>query len=208
MKVYLVFLMLLMFIPFNCFADLFEYTDNDGVVHFTDDPSKVPTAIRNSNKAKKTPSLTSEESRTVDVMMKLDNKQGQDIPVKDLPTFKKNVKKFGEAFKDELGDPAEPKDSRLTSPEGAWNLFLEGLRKGNLTDIKSSLIGKRWENGGYSELNKEQMAAFGKELLKLKVIDKKQDENSAVFNVRSSKTGINDTIRFIKFYDNWKIYEF
>jgi hypothetical protein len=77
-----------------------------------------------------------------------------------------------------------------------------------LSDIKSSLIGKRWENGGYHELNKEQMAAFGKELSKLKVIDKKQDENSAVFNVRSNKTGFNDTIRFIKFYDNWKIYEF
>jgi hypothetical protein len=98
--------MILLFIPCNCFADLFEYTDNDGVVHFTDDPSKVPASIRNSNKAKKTPSLNSEESRTVDVMMKLDNKRGQDISVKDLPTFKKDVKQFGEAFKDELGDPA------------------------------------------------------------------------------------------------------
>lgn len=208
MKGYLVFLMLFIGIPCNCFADVFEYTDRDGVVHFTDDPSKVPKLIRNSNKVKKTPSLTSEETRTVDVMMKLDNQQNQDIPVKDLPTFKKNVKQFGEAFKDELGDPAEPKDSRLSSPEGAWNLFLEGLRKGNLGYIKSSLIGKRWESGEYSGLSKDQMAAFGKELSSVTIIDKKQDENTAVFNIRSKRTNLNDTIWFINFYGNWKIYKF
>ncbi|NTV47327.1 MAG: hypothetical protein HGB11_12590 [Chlorobiales bacterium] len=75
-------------------------------------------------------------------------------------------------------------------------------------DGRLTLMGKQWEKGGYSELNKEQMAAFGKELSKLKVIDKKQDEHSAVFNVRSSRSGLSDTIRFIRFYDNWKIYEF
>jgi hypothetical protein len=190
-----------------CFADIYEYTDENGVVHFTDDPSKIPVKIRRKIKAKES-SLTTEESKIVNTLIKLDKNKTQDVPVNDLPAFKKNVKQFGEAFKDELGDPAEPKDSRLSNPEGAWNLFSEGLRNGNLSYIKSSLTGKQWNNSGYQELNKSQMAEFGKEVSKITITKKMQNENMAVFDSKNNKTGVNGTIKFINFYGNWKIYQF
>lgn len=208
MKTNLVLLAFLMGLSRICVADTYEYTDSDDTIHFTDDLSKVPVAKRNTRKVKTAPSLTPEEYKTVNVIIKLDSKRGQDVSVKDLPSFKKNVKQFGDAFKDELGDPVEPKDSRLSSPEGAWNLFIEGLMSGNLNYIKSSLIGKRWERGNYGELDKSIMAQFGKELAKLIIISKKQEENSAVFEIRSHKSGIDGTIEFINFYGNWKIYRF
>jgi hypothetical protein len=204
MKTFFALLLFLVSAATICHAEVYEYTDKDGVVHFTDDLSRVPASKR---KSRNTPSLSSSEAKTVETIMKLENKRGQDIPVNDMPTFKKNVKQFGESFKDELGDPAEPKNSRLSTPEGAWNLFIEGLKSGNLNYIKSSLIGKQWENGGYKELNKPQLAEFGRELANITIIDKKQDDNSAVFNIKNNKSGHNDTIRFIKFIDNWKIYE-
>lgn len=204
MKAAFVALLLLVSAASVSYAEIYEYTDRDGVVHFTDDPSKVPASKR---KSRNTPSLTSSEAKTVEAIMKLENKRGQDVSVNDMPTFKKNVKQFGESFKDELGDPAEPKNARLSTPEGAWNLFIEGLKSGNLNYIKSSLIGKQWENGGYRELNKPQLAELGRELLNLTITDKKQDGTSAIFNVKNSKTGLDYTIRFIRFYDNWKIYE-
>lgn len=190
------------------FADTFEYTDRDGVIHFTDDPLKVPAAIRNSKKTNKTPSLTPEESKTVDVIMKLDNKGGQDVPVKDLPEFKKNLKKFGEGFKNELGDPAEPIDSRLSTPEKTLTLFKQGLKSGNLSYIQLSLIGNEWDNGPYKQLNNVQMHEFYELVSNLTIIRKEQNENSAILYVKNKKTGDDDTIRFINFYGNWKIYKF
>jgi hypothetical protein len=209
MKICIASLVLLIGTLHICVADTFEYTDSEGVIHFTDDPSKVPAAIRNSKTANKTPSLTTEESKTLDVMMKLDKIHEQDVPVKVLPDFKRNVKQFGEAFKDELGDPAEPKDSRLSTPEGTWNLFREGLKRGNLSYIKLALIGKGWDNGaGYNEMTSAQLYEFYKFTSEITIIRKEQNENAATLHVKNNKTGVNNTIDFINFYGNWKMCKF
>lgn len=191
-----------------CFAEVYEYTDSNGVTHFTDDPSKVPQKIR-TKKARES-SLTQEESKVVDVLIKLD-KNKQDFPVKneELPEFKKNVRKFGENFKDELGDPAEPIDTRLSTPEGALSLFRQGLRSGNLSVIKASLTGKAWDDGdGYKQLTKAQMLEMEKILSILTVVHKQQDKNIAVFDTKSRETGEDGTIEFVNFYGNWKIQKF
>lgn len=190
-----------------CLAEVYEYTDSHGVVHFTDDISKVPKKERTSRIKSGTPSLTSSEAKTVEAMMLLEQTRGQDIPVQDMPDFKKKVNQFRELLKEEVGDPAEPKNSRLSTPEGALNLLLEGLRNGDFALIKSSFVGTQWEKRGYTQLTKPQLAELGRHLSSLAILDKRMDEHSAVFSVRNNKKGVDYNIRFIKLFDNWKISE-
>jgi hypothetical protein len=54
-----------------CLADLYQYTDNEGVVHFTDDPRKVPAKFRKNERADPDASLSPKESN----MREVDNQK-------------------------------------------------------------------------------------------------------------------------------------
>lgn len=191
-------------------ADVYEYTDSSGVTHFTDDPAKVPKEKRRSKRSD-TPSLSKEESKALDLMMKLDNKKGQDIPTKqeDLPAVKKGIKEFATSYSEEFGDPSEPLDPRLSTPEGALELFKAGLRTGNLAQIKMSVIPKLWEKTGqFREFNRGQMRELEKAMSGFVITRKTVTDLTAVFSVEDTKTGMTDSIEFTNCYGNWKIRRF
>ena len=83
----------------DCFADLYEYTDADGVIHLTDDPSKVPEKIRGRSKSSSEPSLTPKESNMLKTLIKIDRNTDHDVPVKNMGELKKYLNDFAEYSK-------------------------------------------------------------------------------------------------------------
>lgn len=194
-----------------CFAELYEYTDADGVIHFTDDPSKVPTKMRERCKKPSEPSLTPKESNMLKALMQLDRIKDHDVSVKNMGELKKNLNDFAEYSKNELGDPGEPRDPRLATPEGALNVFKSGLINCNLNDIKASVIGKYWNNGDdFRKLTKSQLRQMAT-LISDKVVTKIRDSNFATIEFVATKNGKESSygeIELINFYGNWKIEKF
>jgi|GEM_PF-7047679 len=68
-------------LPLGCFADMYEYTDNEGVVHLTDDPGKVPAKLRNSSK-KDTSSATDVPNKPEHTIQ---TEKAKDAPVSAAP---------------------------------------------------------------------------------------------------------------------------
>jgi hypothetical protein len=194
----------------NCFAELHGYTDSDGVIHFTDDLSKVPTKMREHRKRPSEPPLTPKESNMLKALMQLDRIKNHDVSVKNMGELKKSLNDFAEYSKNELGDPGEQRDPRLSTPEGALNLFKSGLINGNLNDIKASVIGKYWESFSRETKTESRLRQMAK-LISDKVVTKIRDSNFATIEFIATKNGKESSygeIELINFYGNWKIEKF
>jgi|GEM_PF-3965363 len=197
----------------NCIADLYEYTDASGVVHFTDDALKVPPKIRERSKRESESSLTPKELNTLKGLMAIEHNQDHDIPVKNIQELKKGLNAFAEYSKSELGDPGEPRDARLSTPEGAWNLFKSGLRNGNLADIKTAVIGRFWkESKGFKGITKSQLKQLSQIVPdNAKVVTTMKNEHFAVIEFVVNDKGKENLVgemEFINFYGNWKLQKF
>ena len=207
MKKY-VYIIVMALVAQSCFAEVFEYTDKNGVIHFTDDPSNVPKEIR--LKKTGTSSMSTEESQNLNAIMKASGIN--DFPLKsnsDYYKFKEFIRNASknENFKNEFGDPDESIDPRLSTPEGALNLLMHGFKTGNLEDIKASLIGKLWReySEAYKSLTKEQLKLFYDAMANFVVTRKEQRENFAVIYIKVR--GLESPFEFINFFGkNWKIY--
>jgi hypothetical protein len=135
---------LLLFHVHNSVAEIYEYVDTQGVIHFTDEQSKVP-----QNQRAKESSLSNKDRNLLEFIMKLDKQS--DVPVEDLKQFKKGLDEYRELLKSDGDDPEQlshPRDSRLASPEGAINLYKTSLLSGNLDNLKAAVTSKFWTGSG------------------------------------------------------------
>jgi hypothetical protein len=157
------------------FAGIYEYTDVDGVIHFTDDPSNIPKNIRSTIITSVEPSPSSIEAK----------------PVPD---------KYEKFFKSKFSDLEEPKDPRLSTPEGAIMLFKHGLISGNLDDIKASVTIDYWKLvDGFKGISKEQLkkeSAWIPDKYSLKKVN-------SYYAIVEFKEGL---IKMVNLYGNWKLF--
>ncbi len=192
----------------GCLADIYQYTDNEGVIHFTDDPQNIPAKLRGKTKKETEAPLTTRETNMLEHMMQTD--KTKDIPVQNSAEFKKNLNDFGDLYKEKHDDPDQTKDARLSTPESALNLFRSALRTGNLQDFKASVT-SRFLRGLESENNTPSIKKFMLELerrIASRTVSKgEQDEHSAVFELKEKNNGpIVGTIELINLFGNWKIH--
>jgi hypothetical protein len=188
---------LLMFCTLNCFAEIYEYTDSNGTIHFTDDLSKVPNSLRKTAKKASESSLTVKESRMLDVF---NNGKRFDEDVKNLDQLKKNLNAYADYSQSELGSPDDPVDPRLSTPEGALRLFKQGLETGNIEEIKAAVIPKYFESmDGFKTFTKQQLKSLSTAVPE-KFITKMFIENkSATIEFRGFK------VQVVKPFDNWRL---
>ena len=92
----------------ECLADIYQYTDNEGVVHFTDDPQNIPAKFRGKTKKETETPLTTKETNMLEQMMQME--KTKDVPVKNSKEFKKNLNDFAEGYKEKYDDPDQIKD--------------------------------------------------------------------------------------------------
>lgn len=190
----------------HCYAEIYEYTDSNNVIHFTDDASKIPKKWREKSIKSTKPSLTAKESKTLDALIEIEN--DHDVPAKNLSEFKKNLNNFADGFKEELGDPAEPLDSRLSTPEGALNLFRTGLKTGDMNAVKASVTGKYWTRvEGLNGLSKANLIQMEKLISDRSITKKQLNKKYTVFELKEN-TSIIGTVELINVYGNWKIEQF
>jgi len=193
-----------------CLADLYQYTDNEGVVHFTDDPGKLPAKFRKSKRAEPNASLSSKESNMLNHIMQLD--KIRDYPVKEMKELKRNLNNLGEGYKEKYDDPEQRRDARLATPESALNLFRSALKSGNITDIKASVTSHYWDSfgEGFHLLSKKQLTEMESIISKRKINKREQNEHSAVFELLENDDGKEvevGTIKMINLFGNWKVHK-
>jgi hypothetical protein len=193
-----------------CLADLYQYTDNEGVVHFTDDPRKVPAKFRKNERAEPDASLSPKESNMLNHMMQLD--KTRDVPVKDMNEFKKSLNNLGEGYKEKYDDPEQRRDARLSTPESALNLFRSALKSGNISDIKASVTSHYWDGfgDGFQRMNRKQLSEFENIISKRKINKREQNELYAVFELLEKDNGKEvevGTIKMMNLFGNWKVHQ-
>ncbi|WP_136524548.1 DUF4124 domain-containing protein [Geomonas ferrireducens] len=189
-----------------CFAELYQYTDNNGVIHFTDDPAKVP--ARHRDVKQNEPSLSLSDKNMVKHLMEKDGTK--DAPVKNITEFKKTLKDFSSSYKEKYDDPDQKPDSRLSTPEGTLRLFLSGLRQRNLNDIRASITSRLWNSSGnlFNKLSAKQFSDFEKLISKRKMEKKEQTEHYVIFALIDTLNGQEvevGTVEIINLFGNWKV---
>jgi Domain of unknown function (DUF4124) len=191
-----------------CLADIYQYTDNEGVVHFTDDPQNIPAKLRGKTKKETEAPLTTKDTNMLEHMMQID--KTKDIPVKNSKEFKNNLNDFSEGYKEKYDDPDQTKDSRLSTPDSALSLFHSALRTGDLKELRASVTSRFWQ-GFEGESNPQLIKKFMFEMerrLASHIVSKgEQNEHRAVFELKEKSNGpIVGTIELINLFGNWKIH--
>jgi len=190
---------LLMFCAFNCSAEIYEYTDNNGTLHFTDDVTKVPKNFREKAKNASGSSLTTKESKMLEV---LNSGKGFDEEVKDLKQFKKGLNAYADYAGSELGNPTDPIDPRLSTPEGALKLFKRGLETGNLEEIKAAVTPEYFESmDRFESFTKAQLKSLSSSVPE-NTVTKINNSKSATIEFRGFK------VQVVKPFDNWRLVKF
>ena len=192
----------------ECLADIYQYTDNEGVVHFTDDPQNIPAKFRGKTKKETETPLTTKETNMLEQMMQME--KTKDVPVKNSKEFKKNLNDFAEGYKEKYDDPDQIKDSRLSTPDSALSLFRSALRTGNLQEFKASVTSRFWqsfEGESNPQLIKKFMLKMEKHLASQIISKGEQDEHRTVFELKEKNNGpIVGTIELINLFGNWKVH--
>ena len=186
-------------------AELYQYTDTEGSLPFTDNPQRVPPQAREKGRHQES-FLTEKESKTLKHLMHLD--QSNDVAVDNLPQVKKSLNKYADDFKEKYDDIEQTPDSRLSTPEGALRLFIGAMKAGNLADIKASVTSRFW-NGLFSQLNSAQVIELSRFFTEHTVVKGRQEGNAAEFDLKekSGKQYIVGTIKVINLFGNWKIHQ-
>lgn len=187
------------FSAFNCFADIYEYTDNNGTLHFTDDVSNVPINFRNKAKKASDSSLTNKESKMLDAM---NGGNGLDDEVKDIKQFKRNLNSYADYAGSELGNPGDPVDPRLSTPEGALKLFKHGLETGNLEEIKAAVTPEYFASmDRFESFTKAQLKSLSSSVPE-NTVTKINNSKSATIEFRGFK------VQVVRPFDNWRLVKF
>lgn len=190
---------LLMFCGINCFAEIYEYTDNNGTIHFTDDVAKIPKNMREKAQKASGSSLTTKEHKMLEV---LNNGKGFDEEVKDLKQFKKNLNSYADYAGSEIGNPGDPLDPRLSTPEGALKLFKHGLETGNLEEIKAAVTPEYFQSmDRFETFTKSQLKSLSSSVPE-KTVTKINNSKSATIEFRDFK------VQVVKPFDNWRLVRF
>lgn len=190
-----------------CLADMYQYVDKQGVVHFTDDPQKIPARLRGQSRKNAESSLSTKESNMAEHLMQLD--KTTDFPVGNMTEFKKNVDDFADGYKDKYDDPDQAKDARLSTPDGALNLFRSALRTGNVRDFKASVSTHYWQT--FKSMDDPSLKKLLHEMDKHitgRIISKgEHDEHFARYEfIEKGDGAIGGTIELINLFGNWKVH--
>ncbi len=190
---------LLIFCAANCFAEIYEYTDNNGTLHFTDDVSKIPKNIREKARKASGSSLTTKEYKMLEV---LNSGKSFDEEVKDLKQFKKGLNAYADYAGSEIGNPGDPLDPRLSTPEGALKLFKHGLETGNLDEIKAAVTPEYFQS-------MDRFESFTKAQLKSLSSAVPEKFVTKFFNTKSATIEfVGFKVQVVKPFDNWRLVKF
>lgn len=193
-------------------AEIYQYTDNQGIIHFTDNPQNIPASIRSKSMREVPSSLSSQDNKIIGELMKRGHIE-RDLQFSNPKEMKEGVNFLRESVRKELVDPEEldkPLDPRLSSPEGAIDLYRAALRAGNMRDLKACLTNSYWENmkPEFIAMGKQKMAEIEKDIFSHAVIKKiKQDDTHAKFEIlklEGSKK-MSYPILIENAFGNWKI---
>jgi len=183
-------------------ADMYEYEDSNGVLHFTDDPSKVPPKSKKKNRD----SFSEREKRLVETINQY--QETHDIPVKDIKRTKKELADFYEINKEHLADIDQKPDYRLSSPEGTIKMFITALQSGNKDDLRSTVTLSCWQDNGFKTAEKAQFAEVGNKMASSTTQKLTQDGKRSTFELTEKTNSPNRMVRRIELvyqYGNWKI---
>lgn len=194
------------------YAEIYQYTDNQGIIHFTDNPQNIPESIRNKSKREEPSSLSSQDKKIINELMKRGAVE-RDLQFAGPEEVKKGVTFFRESLREELVDPEEldkPLDPRLVSPDGAISLFRAALRSGNVRDLKACVTNSFWKTNAteYVAMGKQKMAEMEKEVFsraEIKMVE--QNDTEAKYDLVRPEGGkrMSYPIRVINVFGNWKI---
>lgn len=196
-KTYLFAIFFSLFLAQLCLAEMYQYTDNEGVVHFTDNPQKVPVKLLEKSKKEIPSSLSTNKSYLT-----------EHKPQKNRDDFAHGYQeKYGDPEQTKYDDPKETRDSRLSTPEGALDLFLSALRIGNLIDCKASVTGWfwHWYSASSEQAIKKDLLQMEKNISGRIIAKSEQNEHRAVFQTKRNNSPIVGTIELINRFGNWKV---
>ena len=134
--------------------------------------------------------------------------EAHDVPIANLPQVKKSLNKYADDFKGKYDDPEQALDPRLSTPEGALQLFTGAMKAGNLAELKASVTSRLWLSL-LSQLNSAQAIELSRVFVEHTVVKGRQLERAAEFEVKnkSGKQYIVGTIEVINLFGNWKVHE-
>jgi hypothetical protein len=166
-------------------AEIYQWTDSDGSVHFSDTPVNVP-------KGKK-PTVRSDEPN-VNSSTSPKHSRPFTVPEKIIQQSPEN-------------NNIIPPDPRFASPDMTWNLYKESLVKGDLESVLQCLSPNYAliQQQIFQPLGKEGMKKIGLEMRPIQKV--KQDKETAKYRIRKNEKGKEITyyIQFINIEGNWKI---
>ncbi|MDY0362097.1 MAG: DUF4124 domain-containing protein [Desulforegulaceae bacterium] len=104
MKFYIFFLYIFCLLSTNSFAEIYSYTDKNGITHFTDNMANIPEEYRKKFKTSaeiKSQKYETENTKKFDKKVKVENQKNQEIQEKDNDSEKK-VEKINKKKKNTL----------------------------------------------------------------------------------------------------------
>jgi hypothetical protein len=87
-------------------AEIYQYTDNQGIIHFTDNPQNVPASMRNKSTREEPSSLSSQDKKIIGELMKRGAIE-RDLQFSNPKEMKDGVTFLRESMRKELVDPEE-----------------------------------------------------------------------------------------------------
>jgi hypothetical protein len=87
-------------------AEIYQYTDSQGIIHLTDNPQNIPESIRNKSKREVPSDLSSQDKKIVGELMKRGAIE-HDLQFSNPKEMKDGVSFFRESVRKELVDPED-----------------------------------------------------------------------------------------------------
>jgi hypothetical protein len=191
------------------FAGVYEYADSKGNIHLTSDSLQIPTQHKAVTIKEDSIQLSKKQFTLLEYILK-EEKEVSDANMDKIRTF---LDRYSEFMKQTMDDPeqlAMLKDSRLSTPEGACELYRSALRSGNVQDLRASVASSYWVKSVeyISKLGKKKMAEWERDTFAEAKIEK-IDENEHSASLRLIRTEgrkrITYKIDLVNLFGNWKI---
>lgn len=196
-------------------AEIYQYTDKQGVIHFTDNLQNVPASLRSKSLREGPSSLSSQDKKIVEELMKRGAIE-HDLQFSNTKEMKDGVTYLREATRKELVDPEElnkPLDPRLSTPEGTISVYREALRAGNMLELKACVTNRYWEKMAevFTAMGKQKMTEIAKDIFTHADIKKiRQYDSYADFEllVPEGDKKMSYPVSVENVFGNWKISDF